>query len=63
MGLQLNELLKDLEQKGYFLFGERNIEKIKFGNGDIDNWSIATIVIKKKDSEEIFKVDLNDGNT
>lgn len=63
MGLQLNELLNNLEQKGYFLFGERNIEKIKFGNGNIDNWSIATIVIKNKDSEEIIKVNLNDGNT
>lgn len=63
MGLQLNHILKDLELKGYFLFGERNIEKCKFGNGDIDNWSVATIVIKKKDCEEIIKVNLNDGNT
>ncbi len=63
MGLQLNELLKDLKKKGYFLFAEKKIEKIKFGNGDIDNWSIATIVLKKKNSEEIIKVNLNDGNT
>jgi hypothetical protein len=63
MGLQLNELLKDLEQKGYFLFGEKNIEKIKFGNGDIDNWAIATIVIKKKDNEEIIKINLSEENT
>lgn len=63
MGLQLNKILKDLEQNGYFLFGERNIEKIKFGNGDIVNWSIATIVIKKKDSEEVIKVTFNDINT
>jgi hypothetical protein len=63
IGLQLNELLKDLEQKGYFLFGEKNIEKIKFGNGDIDNWAIATIVIKKKDNEEIIKINLSDENT
>jgi len=63
IGMQLNELLKDLDKKGYFLFGEKKIEKFKFDNGDIDNWSIATIVIKKKDSEEIIKVNLNDGNT
>ena len=52
MGLQLNKLLKDIENKGYYLFGEQNIEKIKFGNGNVDNWVIATIVIKKKDREE-----------
>jgi hypothetical protein len=63
MGLHLNELLKDLEQKGYFLFGEKNIEKIKFGNGDIKDWAIATIVIKKKDNEEIIKINLSEENT
>ena len=59
MGLHLNKLLKDLEQNGYFLFGEKNIEKVKFVNGNIDNWTIATIVIKKKDNEEIIKVNLS----
>lgn len=54
MDLQLNELLKDLEQEGYFLFGEKNIEKMKYENGDIDDFSIATIVIKKKNNEEIY---------
>ncbi len=63
MGLQLNELLKDLEKKGYFLFGERNIKKIKLETGDVDNWSIATIIIKKKDSEEIVRVNLDEKNT
>ncbi|RUT79993.1 HNH endonuclease [Ancylomarina longa] len=59
MGLQLNELLKDLEQKGYYLFGEKNIEKMKFKNGETDNWSIATLVIKKKDNEEVIKINLD----
>lgn len=63
MGLQLNELLKDLEQKGYYLFGEKNIEKMKFKNGDTDNWSIATLVIKKKDNEEVIKVNLDKNNS
>jgi hypothetical protein len=63
MSFQLNELLKDLEQKGYFFFSEKNIEKIRFGNGNIDNWEIATIVIKKKDNEEIIKINLSDENT
>jgi len=60
MGFSLNKLLDDLEVKGYYLFGERNVERIKYGNGETDKWSIATIVIKKKDSSEIIKVDLNE---
>ncbi|MBN4048346.1 hypothetical protein JYU17_00070 [Flavobacteriaceae bacterium AH-315-O20] len=59
MGLQLNELLKDLEQKGYYLFGEKSVEKMKFKNGDTDNWSIATLVIKKMDNGEVIKVNLD----
>jgi len=63
MGLQLNNFMKDLEKKGYYLFGEKNIEKIKFGNGVVDNWAVATIVIKKKVNEEIFRINLNDEDT
>ena len=57
MGFQLNDLLKNLEEKGYYLFGERNIERVKFGKGESDNRSIATLIIKKKDSPEIVKTD------
>jgi len=57
MGYQLNDLLKTLEDKGYFLFGEKGVERVKFGNGESDKWSIATIIIKRKDSSEIVKVD------
>ena len=59
MGFQLNQLIKDLDKKGYFLFGEKGIERIKFGNGESDSWSIATLIIRKKDSSEIIKVNLN----
>lgn len=59
MGLQLNELLKSLEKRNFYLFGEKNIEKMKFENGKTDNWSIATLVIKKKENSEIIKVDLS----
>jgi len=55
MGFELNNLLRDLEQRGYFLFGEKGIERVRYGNGDSDKWSIATIVVKKKDSSEITK--------
>ncbi len=58
IGFQLNQLLKDLEEKGYFLFGERTREKMIFGIGESDHWNIATLVIKRKDNSEIIKVDL-----
>ena len=60
MGFGLKKLLDELDEKGYYLFGERNIERIKYANGETDKWSIATIVIKKKDSSEIIKLDLNE---
>jgi|SRR5665647_71093 len=58
MGFQLNQLVKDLEEKGYFLFGEKNKEKIVYGNGESDKWNVATLVIRRKDNSEIIKMDL-----
>lgn len=60
IGFELNKRLLELEEKGYYLFGERDIELIKFANGDVDKWPFATIVIKRKDNSEIIKIDLND---
>lgn len=48
-----------IENKGYYLFAEDNIEKIKFKNGETDKWKIATILIRKKDNPEIIKFDLS----
>ncbi len=56
MSYQLNDLLKTLDDKGYILFGEKTVERVKFGDGDGDKWSIATIIIKRKDSSEIIKI-------
>lgn len=46
MAFQLNELLNELETKGYILYGERKIENVKFGS-DSNNWPIATLVLKR----------------
>jgi hypothetical protein len=56
MGFELNEMLKEIENKGYYLFGERKIENMKFKDGKIEKWPIATIVIKKKENPEIIKI-------
>lgn len=59
MGLQLSEMLKRLEEKGYFVFAEKNIERIRYANGEADNWAVATILIRKKNNPEIIKIDLS----
>lgn len=59
VGHELNDLLKDIDEKGYFLFGEDNIEKIRYKDGGTDSWRIATLVLKRKDNEEIIEVDLD----
>jgi len=56
MSLALTEILEDLEKRGYYLFGERNIEKINFGKGNINNWGIATLIIRKKEIGELISI-------
>ncbi|MBK7336105.1 MAG: hypothetical protein IPJ00_08010 [Saprospirales bacterium] len=59
MGLQLSEMLKRLEERGYFLFAEKKIEQIKYTNDEIGDWVVATILIRKKNNPEIIKLDLS----
>ncbi len=49
--LEFNNILKELEKKGYFLFGEKSIEKM-YG---LENCSIANLIIKKQNNNEIIK--------
>jgi hypothetical protein len=63
IGLELQKLLNDIEEKGYYLFGEKDLKKLKFDNGDKVNWSISTLIIKKKDNSEIVKVNLDDNKS
>ena len=51
--------LKELEEKGYYIFGERAVRKMKFTNGDSDNWPIATLIIKKKNSKDVINQNQN----
>lgn len=59
ISLEFNNILNDLEQNGYFLFGERNIENY----ANIKNCPIATLLIKKKDNNEIIKMNFNENET
>jgi len=58
IGHELNELLKELETKGFFLFGEKVNKVLKFKDGSTDTWPVVAIVIKKKDSDEIITMNL-----
>ena len=51
---QLKELLHDLEQNDYFLFGETKVDTLEHNGFQFDNWRIATLLIKKSDSNEII---------
>ncbi len=55
ISLDLSNFLKELEIKGYYIFGERKVEKMKLSNNKFDDWSVATIIIKKKSDPQIIK--------
>lgn len=57
--LDLSKLLETIEEKGFFLFAEDNIENIEFKDGGTDQWKIATILIRKKHNPGIIKSDLS----
>lgn len=58
IGYELQELLQELDVKGYSLFGERARRKITFGKNDSDVWPVATLILKRKDSLEILKMEI-----
>lgn len=51
----LNEMIKDLENHGFYLFADRHNEKWKFLNDNTTICPVCTLVIKKKDCKEIIK--------
>lgn len=55
ISLEFNNILNELEQKGYFLFAERTLESY----ANINNCPIATLLIKKKNSKEIIKMNID----
>lgn len=56
IGLEFDSQIKKLDEEGYFIFGEKNVEEYR----GVKNFSIATLLIKRKDNEEIIKVNLNE---
>ena len=56
IGLEFDSEIKKLDEEGYFIFGEKNVEEYR----GVKNFSIATLLIKRKDNEEIIKLNLNE---
>lgn len=56
ISLEFSKMLKELEEKGFFLFGGTNLENY----ANIKDCPITTLLIKKKDSKEIIKMDFNE---
>lgn len=55
---ELQKLIDELDEKGYYIFGERNLEPMFLHQPKSEKWTVATIIIKKKENPEIIKVDL-----
>lgn len=58
IGYDLQKLLDELEERGYYVFGEKDSETILPHISKTDKWAVATIVIRKKENPEICKINL-----
>lgn len=58
IGFELQELIDELDEKGYYIFGERALEPIQVNQPKGEKWMVATIILKKKGSSEILKFNL-----
>lgn len=59
IGYKLQNLIDEIEEKGYFIFGERGLEPMFPEKPKSKKWTVATIIIKRKENPEIIKLDLN----
>lgn len=59
IGYELQKLINELEERGYFVFGDRGLEPMFPEKPKSEKWSVATIIIRKKENPEIIKVELD----
>jgi hypothetical protein len=53
---QLKEFLEDMEHHGYFLFAEKKVTTVKYDGDKLDNWHVATLLVKSADNKEIISL-------
>lgn len=58
IGYEMQKVLDDLEEKGYYVFGEKTPDVILPHISKVDRWIVATVVIRRAENPEIVKVDL-----
>ncbi len=51
----LHELLLEMSQKGYFMYGSRVSRKRKFANGKTEIWPVALIYIRNTTTDAIYE--------
>ncbi|QJW90498.1 HNH endonuclease [Spirosoma taeanense] len=58
LGYELNKEIEEIEQKGFFIFGERKSSKMTNGNkDDLGVWDISTIIILRQDNPAIINAE------
>jgi len=60
IGYELGELLRELEDAGFWVFGGREIQVMEGGLGRPQDWPMAIVRVMRKTNEAIFTVDLED---
>ena len=60
MGYELQKLIDDLNNKGYFIFADRGLEPMFPERPKSEKWTVATIIVKRKENPEIIKIDLDE---
>lgn len=54
IGTELTSYIKNLEMRGFYVFGERYLGNIILHEGEnLNNWSIGAVYVKKKESADI----------
>jgi hypothetical protein len=58
IGFELQKVLDDLDQKGYYVFGEKTPNAILPQISKKDKWTVANVVVRKKENPEIITLDI-----
>lgn len=57
IGYELQKLIDDLNNRGYFIFADRGLEPMFPERPQSEKWTVATIIVRKKENPEIIKID------
>lgn len=56
----MGDSVKELEARGFWVFGAREKRTINFANGTSDVWPVAILAVYRKDNPAIVQLDLTD---